>query len=177
MRELRPIRSWSLASSVAREVSWRPSCSFSRSWARIEDRTAAGVVSQAASEIPAGGVLITGGLCLRCNRESSCFQGFSWANVRSEPSRPLNGYRGSASFPSARIGASSQDDKKCEVPCRRFLRHLYFALLVLQKCVDVSYILISQRQEQIRNCRSRVFNPLNRASSRYGNKHRVKLLA
>ena len=33
--------------------------------------TLAGVASQSASGIPAGGVFITGGLCLRCNRESS----------------------------------------------------------------------------------------------------------
>jgi len=57
----------------------------------MKDLTADGVASQSASEIPAGGVLITGGLCLRCNRESSCCQGFGWANVRSEPSHPLNG--------------------------------------------------------------------------------------
>jgi hypothetical protein len=55
--------------------------------------TAAGVASQSASEIPAGGVVITGGLCLRCNRDSSRRQGFSRAEVRGELSRPLNGYR------------------------------------------------------------------------------------
>jgi hypothetical protein len=37
-------------------------------------------------------VLITGGLCLRCKRESSSRQGFSRAEVRNEPSRPLNDY-------------------------------------------------------------------------------------
>jgi hypothetical protein len=41
---------------------------------------------------PGRSVLITGGLCLRCNQESSCRQGFSRAEVRGEPSRPLNGY-------------------------------------------------------------------------------------
>jgi hypothetical protein len=51
-----------------------------------------GVVSQSASGIPAGDGLITGGLCLRCKRESRCCQGFSSAKVRSGPSRPLNGY-------------------------------------------------------------------------------------
>jgi len=33
-------------------------------------------------------VLTTGGLCLRGNRESSCLQGFSSAEVRGKPSRP-----------------------------------------------------------------------------------------
>jgi hypothetical protein len=51
----------------------------------------AGVASQSASGIPGGGLLITGGLCLRYNRESSCRQGFSRAEVLVEPSRPLNG--------------------------------------------------------------------------------------
>ncbi|MFN7679040.1 MAG: hypothetical protein ACK5QW_10675, partial [Cyanobacteriota bacterium] len=45
-----------------------------------------------ASGIPAGGALITSGLCLRCKRESSYRQGFSRAEVRLEPSRPLNTY-------------------------------------------------------------------------------------
>jgi|LakMenE18May11ns_1017448.scaffolds.fasta_scaffold9954617_5 hypothetical protein len=36
---------------------------------------------QSASGIPAGGVLITGGLCLRCNRESSCRQGSAGLKV------------------------------------------------------------------------------------------------
>ena len=55
--------------------------------------TAAGVASQSASEIPAGVVLITGGLCLRCNQESSFRQEFNRAEVRSEQSRPLNRYQ------------------------------------------------------------------------------------
>jgi transposase len=36
------------------------------------------------------------GLYLRCNRKSSCRQGFSRADVRRELSRPLNGYQISA---------------------------------------------------------------------------------
>ena len=42
--------------------------------------------SQAASQIPAGGSPITGCLCLRCNRESSCRYGLSNNEVRYEPS-------------------------------------------------------------------------------------------
>ena len=37
-------------------------------------------------------LLITGGPCLRCNWESSCSQGFSSADVRSEPFTYLSGY-------------------------------------------------------------------------------------
>ena len=62
LRELRPIRSRRLASSVARAVSWLRSSSFSCCWARMKARTATGVASQSASAIPAGGLLITGGL-------------------------------------------------------------------------------------------------------------------
>ena len=58
----------------------------------MKARTAVGVACQSASEIPAGVALITGGLCLRCNRESSRRQGFSRDEVRSVPSRPLNRY-------------------------------------------------------------------------------------
>jgi len=64
LRELRPIRSRKLASSLARAVNWLRSSSFSCCWARMKARTAAGVANQSASGIPAGGLLITGGLCL-----------------------------------------------------------------------------------------------------------------
>lgn len=52
----------------------------------------AGHDNQSASGIPAGGVLITGGLSLRCNRELSRRPGFSRNHVRNEPPRSLNGY-------------------------------------------------------------------------------------
>jgi hypothetical protein len=48
--------------------------------------------SQSASGIPAGGALITGGLCLKCKLESSWRQGFCRADVLGEPSRILNAY-------------------------------------------------------------------------------------
>ena len=95
LRELRPIRSRSSASSVAKAVSCAQSCSFSSrsacTWPTIS-RTLAGVAAQSASEIPAGGALIAGGLYLRCNRESGRRQGFSRIEVRHELSRPLNAY-------------------------------------------------------------------------------------
>ena len=43
--------------------------------------------------MPAGGVLITGSVSLRYNRESIFRQGFNRVDVRNEPSRPLNGYK------------------------------------------------------------------------------------
>ena len=90
LRELRPICSRRLASSVARAVSLLRSCSISCCWARMNCLASGGHDSQSASGIPAGGVLITDGLCLRCNRESSCSQEFSSVSARDEPSRPLN---------------------------------------------------------------------------------------
>jgi len=66
-------------------------CHFARQ--ELEEFRAFNEASQSASGIPAGGLLITGDLCLRCNRESSCRQGVSRAGVRDEPSRPLNRYR------------------------------------------------------------------------------------
>jgi len=92
LRELRPIRSRRLASSVANAVSWLRSCSISCCWTRMNCLASGGHDSQSASGIPAGGVLITDSLCLRSNQESSCRQGFSSNKVRAEPSRPLNGY-------------------------------------------------------------------------------------
>ena len=93
LRELRPIRSRRRASSVAKAASWLRSCSISCCWARMNALASGGHNSQSASGIPAGGELITGGLCLRCKPESSSRQGFSRAQVRRELSRPLNGYR------------------------------------------------------------------------------------
>jgi hypothetical protein len=65
--------------------------SISSCWDRISSLAQAGHHTQSASEIPEGGVLITGDLCLRCNRDSSCPQGFSRVDVRYEPSAQLNG--------------------------------------------------------------------------------------
>ena len=64
LRELRPIRSRSWASSIARAASWLRSCSISCYWTRMNSLASGGHNSQSASGIPAGGVLITGGLCL-----------------------------------------------------------------------------------------------------------------
>jgi hypothetical protein len=52
----------------------------------------AGQDNQSASEIPAGGVHITDGFCLRGNRDSSRCQRLSRAEVHGRLSRPLNGY-------------------------------------------------------------------------------------
>jgi len=64
LRELRPIRSCRLASSLARAESLLGNSSFSCCWARINCLASGGRDSQSASGIPARGVLITGGLCL-----------------------------------------------------------------------------------------------------------------
>jgi hypothetical protein len=52
----------------------------------------AGHDNQSASEMPAGGLHITDGFCLRCNRDSSCCQRLSRAKVRGRLSRPLDAY-------------------------------------------------------------------------------------
>ena len=53
----------------------------------------AGQDNQSASEIPAGGVHITDGFCLRGNRDSSRCQRLSRAEVHGRLSRPLNAYQ------------------------------------------------------------------------------------
>ena len=67
--ELRPIRSSRLASSIARAVSWLRSCSISGCWARMNCLASGRYDSQSASGISAGGVVITGDLCMRWNLE------------------------------------------------------------------------------------------------------------
>lgn len=95
LRELRPIRSRWLACSVAKALSCWRSCSFSSSkactWPTIS-LTLAGVAAQSASEIPAGGALITGGLYLRCNQDSSRRHAFIRNAVPVAPSHLLNWY-------------------------------------------------------------------------------------
>jgi len=92
---IRPICSHRLASSVAMPVSWLRNSAFSCCWARTNPRPATGVASQSASELPTGVLIFTGGLCLRYNRGSSCRQGFSRAEVRRKPLRPLKRYSAS----------------------------------------------------------------------------------
>jgi hypothetical protein len=52
-----------------------------------------GYDSQSASAIPVGGSPMVCRLFLRCNQQSFCPQGFSSADLPSEFSRPLNGYK------------------------------------------------------------------------------------
>jgi len=87
---LERLKPW--ASSVARVVSWERRSTISACWDRISSLAPAGHDTQSASEIPEAGVVITGDLCLRCNRDSSCRQGFSRNDVHYDPSRPLNRY-------------------------------------------------------------------------------------
>ena len=55
----------------------------------MKARTRAAGTNLFASEILAGVVLFIYRLCLRCNRESSCCQGFSMTEFRNEPSGPV----------------------------------------------------------------------------------------
>ena len=48
--------------------------------------------SLSASGIPAGGALITGGLCVRWKRESDCHTGFSGNNIRCKSFNISSGY-------------------------------------------------------------------------------------
>ena len=54
--------------------------------------TAPDGTSLSASGIPAGGALITGGLCVRWKRESDCHTGFSGNNIRCKSFNISSGY-------------------------------------------------------------------------------------
>ena len=82
LRELRPIRCRMLASSLAEVVSCTRRSSFSClrpwiscCWDNISVLTPAGDACQSASAIPAGGMVIEGGLRLRCNRIQAVVKG------------------------------------------------------------------------------------------------------
>jgi hypothetical protein len=88
LRVLRPRRS----SSSLMRTAWSASCcrscssSYCRTWSW--PTMSLTLSCQSAAEIPAGGVLISGALSLRCKHESCRRQGVSGGRVRAEPSRP-----------------------------------------------------------------------------------------